>query len=207
MTTQPQLYLASQSPRRLQLLQQLGLKVEIFNADIDETPKADEQPVDYVRRMAQEKNHAARQQLEKLANFAPHLPILSADTSVVCDGQILGKPQNHAQAAQMLRLLSGRTHQVLTAVCVSLSDQKHSLVQTSQVTFKPLTEQEISAYIRTGEPMDKAGAYGIQGVGGIFISHIESSFSGVMGLPVFETAELLRQVGVDLFSSSEQCNE
>ncbi|MFZ7259596.1 Maf family protein [Avibacterium avium] len=207
MTTQPQLYLASQSPRRLQLLQQLGLKVEIFNADIDETPKADEQPVDYVRRMAQEKNHAARQQLEKLANFAPHLPILSADTSVVCDGQILGKPQNHAQAAQMLRLLSDRTHQVLTAVCVSLPDQKHSLVQTSQVTFKPLTEQEISAYIRTGEPMDKAGAYGIQGVGGIFISHIEGNFSGVMGLPVFETAELLRQVGVDLFSSSEQCNE
>ncbi|MFZ7108923.1 Maf family protein [Avibacterium avium] len=207
MTTQPQLYLASQSPRRLQLLQQLGLKVEIFNADIDETPKADELPVDYVRRMAQEKNHAARQQLEKLANFAPHLPILSADTSVVCDGQILGKPQNHAQAAQMLRLLSDRTHQVLTSVCVSLPDQKHCLVQTSQVTFKPLTEQEISAYIRTGEPMDKAGAYGIQGVGGIFISHIEGSFSGVMGLPVFETAELLRQVGVDLFSSSEQCNE
>ncbi|MFZ7230104.1 Maf family protein [Avibacterium avium] len=207
MTTQPQLYLASQSPRRLQLLQQFGLKVEIFNADIDETPKADEQPVDYVRRMAQEKNHAARQQLEKLANFAPHLPILSADTSVVCDGQILGKPQNHAQAAQMLRLLSDRTNQVLTAVCVSLPDQKHSLVQTSQVTFKPLTEQEISAYIRTGEPMDKAGAYGIQGVGGIFISHIEGSFSGVMGLPVFETAELLRQVGVDLLSSSEQCNE
>ncbi len=207
MTTQPQLYLASQSPRRLQLLQQLGLKVEIFNADIDETPKADEQPADYVRRMAQEKNHAARQQLEKLANFAPHLPILSADTSVVCNGQILGKPQNHAQAAQMLRLLSDRTHQVLTAVCVSLPDQKYSLVQTSQVTFKTLTEQEISAYIRTGEPMDKAGAYGIQGVGGIFISHIEGSFSGVMGLPVFETAELLRQVGVDLLSSSEQCNE
>ncbi|MFZ7344444.1 Maf family protein [Avibacterium volantium] len=207
MTTQPQLYLASQSPRRLQLLQQLGLKVEIFNADIDETPKADELPADYVRRMAQEKNHAARQQLEKLAHFAPHLPILSADTCVICDGKILGKPQDHVQAAQMLCLLSGRTHQVLTAVCVSLPDQKYSLVQTSQVTFKPLTEQEISAYIRTGEPMDKAGAYGIQGVGGIFISHIEGSFSGVMGLPVFETAELLRQVGVNLFSSSEQCNE
>ncbi|CAM3883236.1 Maf family protein [Avibacterium gallinarum] len=203
----PQLYLASQSPRRLQLLQQLGLCVATFNADIDETPKINELPADYVARMAGEKNHAARQALQNQPNFLPHLPILSADTIVVCDQQILGKPQTTLHAQQMLEQLSARTHQVLTAVCVSLLDQKHSLVQTSQVTFNPLKEQEISAYIRTGEPMDKAGAYGIQGMGGIFISHIEGSFSGVMGLPVFETAELLRQVGVDLLGSSEQCNE
>ncbi|MCW9699173.1 Maf family protein [Avibacterium sp. 20-129] len=207
MSKQPQLYLASQSPRRLQLLQQLGLEVEIFNADIDETPNADELPVDYVRRMAQEKNHAACQQLEKRANFLPHLPILSADTSVVCDGEILGKPQDEAQAVQMLSLLSGKTHQVLTAVCVSLPNQIHSLVQTSQVTFSSLTKQDILAYIATGEPMDKAGAYGIQGLGGLFISRIDGSFSGVMGLPVFETAQLLRQVGISLFASSEKCDE
>ncbi|KAA6208331.1 Maf family protein [Avibacterium paragallinarum] len=196
----PQLYLASQSPRRLQLLQQLGLCVATFNADIDETPKIDELPADYVARMACEKNHAARQALQNQPNFLPHLPILSADTIVVCDQQILGKPQTTLHAQQMLEQLSARTHQVLTAVCVSLEERQAVMVQSSDVTFKPLTLQEIQAYIATGEPMDKAGAYGIQGLGGIFISHIEGSFTGIMGLPIFETATLLRQMGVTILS-------
>ncbi|MFQ1047789.1 Maf family protein [Avibacterium paragallinarum] len=197
----PQLYLASQSPRRLQLLQQLGLYVATFNADIDETPKIDELPADYVARMACEKNYAARQALQNQPNFLPHLPILSADTIVVCDQQILGKPQTTLHAQQMLEQLSARTHQVLTAVCVSREEERQVvMVQSSDVTFKPLTLQEIQAYIATGEPMDKAGAYGIQGLGGIFISHIEGSFTGIMGLPIFETATLLRQMGVTILS-------
>ncbi|WP_410687285.1 Maf family protein [Avibacterium paragallinarum] len=196
----PQLYLASQSPRRLQLLQQLGLCVATFNADIDETPKIDELPADYVARMAGEKNHAARQALQNQPNFLPHSPILSADTIVVCDQQILGKPQTTSHAQQMLEQLSARTHQVLTAVCVSREERQAVIVQSSDVTFNPLTLQEIQAYIATGEPMDKAGAYGIQGLGGIFISHIEGSFTGIMGLPIFETATLLRQMGVTILS-------
>lgn len=198
---QAQLYLASQSPRRLQLLQQLGLKVSTFNADIDETPYVNELPSDYVARMALEKNQAARQALEKQSDFLPHLPILSADTIVVCEGRILGKPQNVVQAEQMLTSLSGREHQVLTAVCVGNIQQQKVIIQQSQVFFKPLSNDEILAYINTGEPMDKAGAYGIQGLGGTLIERIEGSFTGIMGLPIFETTELLRQVGIDVLKN------
>ncbi|WP_032093174.1 Maf family nucleotide pyrophosphatase [Necropsobacter rosorum] len=193
-----QLYLASNSPRRLQLLQQLGLHVEVFAAAIDETPRKGETPADYVMRMAQQKNRAAVALWQKQQQKPPHLPFLSADTIVVAEGQILGKPRNDAHAAQMLRRLSGRTHQVMTAVCLFHQARRHNIVQTSQVCFTALTEDDIRRYIAGKEPMDKAGAYGIQGMGGIFIRHIEGSFTSIMGLPVFETAQLLRHAGIEL---------
>lgn len=181
------IYLASASPRRLSILQNLGLEVEVCAADIDETPYPIENALDYVERMAREKNHAAVQK-----NPQANAPILSADTTVALNGQILGKPQSEDEARTMLRSLSGSTHQVLTAVCLSYLGQEFCLVQSSDVQFKSLTEQEISDYIATGEPMDKAGAYGIQGLGGLFVAHLSGSFTGVMGLPVYETAILLR---------------
>lgn len=196
-----QFYLASSSPRRAQILQNLGFKFDVFCCDIDETPLPNEKGADYVLRMAIEKNHAARQkwQQEKLAKNAPHLPFLSADTSVILDDNILGKPQNEIEAEEMLRALSGRAHQVITAICVANDQQMKTAVQISKVHFKPLTEKEIQGYIATGEPMDKAGAYGIQQLGGAFIEHIDGSFTGVMGLPVFESVALLKAFGVELF--------
>ncbi|MGC6404899.1 Maf family protein [Bisgaard Taxon 45] len=200
-----QFYLASNSPRRAQILQQLGFRFDIICCEIDETPLCHEKGEDYVLRMAIEKNNAVRQQWQqaKLSPNAPHvvppLPFLSADTSVILDDKILGKPKNEADAATMLRALSGRTHQVITAVCVADDKQMQTAVQISNVRFKPLTEKEIQGYIATGEPMDKAGAYGIQQLGGVFVEHIEGSFSSVMGLPVFETVALLKSFGVELF--------
>ncbi|WP_424406772.1 Maf family protein [Pasteurella sp. PK-2025] len=201
-----QFYLASHSPRRAQILQNLGFRFELCACEIDETPLPNEKGADYVWRMAVEKNKAARQhwQQTKVGQYAPHfafpLPFLSADTSVILDDKILGKPKNEADAAAMLRALSGRTHQVFTAVCVADDTHMHTATQTSQVRFTSLTERDIQGYIATGEPMDKAGAYGIQQLGGAFVEHIEGSFSGVMGLPVFETVALLKAFGVELFS-------
>lgn len=200
-----QFFLASNSPRRAQILQQLGFRFEVYCCEIDETPLTNEKASDYVLRMAIEKNKAARQrwQYSKLSQNAPHfisaLPFLSADTAVILDNNILGKPQSETDAAKMLRALSGRTHQVITAVCLADEKQMKSAVQISQVMFKPLSEKEIQGYIATKEPMDKAGAYGIQQLGGAFVEHIEGSFSGVMGLPVFETVALLKAFGVELF--------
>lgn len=200
-----QFYLASSSPRRAQILQNLGFRFEIFCSEIDESPQINESAQDYVLRMAIAKNQAARLrwQQEKQRENTPHLdsyiPFLSADTSVILDNQILGKPKDPAHAAQMLQSLSGREHQVITALCVANAQQIQSAVQISQVYFKNLSEQEISRYIATGEPMDKAGAYGIQQLGGAFIQHISGSFTGVMGLPVFESVELLKAFGVELF--------
>lgn len=161
----------------------------------------DEKGADYVLRMAIEKNNAARQQWQqaKFSQNRPHLPFLSADTSVILGDKILGKPKNEADARAMLRALSARTHQVITAVCVADENRMQTVIQTSHVRFKVLTEKEIQGYIATGEPMDKAGAYGIQQLGGVFVEHIEGSFSGVMGLPVCETVALLKAFGVELF--------
>lgn len=184
-----EVYLASGSPRRRDILQQLGYTVHVVAANIDETLHEGESASDYVRRLACEKNRAV----------APHLvcdlPVVSADTSVVKDGVILGKPSSSEHAAQMLRTLSGCTHQVLTAVCVSFGEQEFCCVQTNCVQFKQLSEKEIFSYIATGEPMDKAGAYGIQGIGGVFVQQLSGSFTGVMGLPVFETVQLLQRCG------------
>ncbi|MFC1026725.1 Maf family protein [Pasteurella multocida] len=196
-----QFYLASNSPRRAQILQQLGFRFALYCCEIDETPLPDEKGADYVLRMAIEKNNAARQQWQqaKFSQNGPHLPFLSADTSVILEDKILGKPKNEADARAMLRALSARTHQVITAVCVADENRMQTAIQTSLVRFKVLTEKEIQGYIATGEPMDKAGAYGIQQLGGVFVEHIEGSFSGVMGLPVCETVALLKAFGVELF--------
>lgn len=186
------LYLASGSPRRWQLLQELGLDLIRLQAEIDETPFDGEAAETYVMRMAQQKNAHARE----LLGHEPECPLLTADTTVALAHQILGKPESAEHAAEILRLLSGTTHHVLTAVCVYFAGQTHSVLQTNEVTFGELSEQHIQAYIATGEPMDKAGAFAIQGFGSLFIRHISGSFSGIMGLPIYETAQLLLKCGM-----------
>ena len=165
-------------------------------AEIDETPYPQEKAADYVQRLAREKNAAAVAQWQAKNTEPPEFPILTADTTVAYQNQILGKPKNEAHAAEMLAQLSATTHQVYTAVSVYWQGETRTLLQQSDVTFKTMSAAEIAAYIAGGEPMDKAGAYGIQGLGGVFVAHLQGSFTGVMGLPVFETVELLTQFGL-----------
>ena len=188
------IYLASASPRRREILVSLGFQPVLLVAETDETALPGEAVADYVARMARQKNVAARQ-LAAQRGLALAQPLLSADTVVALDNAILGKPRDAAHARELLESLSGREHQVWTAVCVSLGGQTLEAAQRSDVRFKELSAQEIAAYIASGEPLDKAGAYGIQGIGGVFVAHLSGSFSGVMGLPVFETVQLLRQLG------------
>ncbi|MCQ8129532.1 Maf family protein [Methylomonas rivi] len=185
----PQLVLASASPRRSELLQQIGICHVIQAVDIDETPWPHESPLAYVERVANEKSAACR------ALRSDDLPVLAADTSVVCDGRIMGKPENRPHAVEMLTLLSGRSHQVYSAVSLR-GDGHWQAVSVSEVTFRTLDQREIDAYWETGEPCDKAGGYAIQGLASIFIESITGSFSGVMGLPLFETAQLLAKQGI-----------
>lgn len=190
MWQQQKIYLASNSPRRKQILQQLGFEVYCVAVEIDEAAHPQEKAQDYVLRMAKEKNQAA------LINF-PNLsdaPLLSADTSVVLDECILGKPCNATEAADMLRALSDKKHLVQTAVCISYQGKQEFFCQSSIVHFAHLTQEEIAQYIATGEPLDKAGAYGIQGLGGIFVRHLSGSYSGVMGLPIYETSCALKNI-------------
>ncbi|WP_347988873.1 nucleoside triphosphate pyrophosphatase [Methylomonas sp. AM2-LC] len=188
-----QIILASASPRRSELLKQIGISHQIQVVDIDETPLLGELPLRYVQRVAAEKSAAC------LAVMNQKLPILSADTSVVCDGMILGKPDNEQHAVELLSRLSGRTHQVYSAI--SLRGNQHwQAVSISEVRFRMLSQDEIIAYCHTGEPLDKAGAYAIQGLASIFIESITGSFSGVMGLPLFETAQLLAQQGIEVIT-------
>lgn len=189
------LYLASGSPRRAQLLEQIGLHISKIASDIDETPHENELALAYTERMAWQKSEQALALFVAAHGAEPELPVLTADTSVAIDGLILGKPDNHAHAVAMLHMLSGRTHQVISSVVVWHQGQRTQTTQTSEVTFRPLTEDEIQAYVRSGEADDKAGAYGIQGAAAVFIEHLSGSFSGVMGLPLFETAALLRSIG------------
>ena len=188
------IYLASASPRRREILVSLGFQPVLLAAETDETARPGEAVADYVARMARQKNAAARQ-LAAQRGLALAQPLLSADTVVTLDNAILGKPRDAAHARELLESLSGREHQVWTAVCVSLGGQTLEAAQRSDVRFKELSAQEIAAYIASSEPLDKAGAYGIQGIGGVFVAHLSGSFSGVMGLPVFETVQLLRQLG------------
>ena len=204
------IYLASQSPRRQELLTQIGVKFELLLADPSEDTESleiqlpDEPALVYVKRVTLAKLAAAKQRLH--ARGIDSAPILCADTTVALmleDGKeiILGKPADYQDAKRILQLLSGKTHQVHTAVAVSRiphmnDDQPKLLVSSSQVTFKSLTDEEINAYILTNEPMGKAGAYGIQGIGGCLISNISGSYSGIMGLPLFETSQLLNETGV-----------
>jgi septum formation protein len=197
------LYLASQSPRRLELLRQVGLSPMVLplraspdRADVDETPLPGEPGIDYVLRVARRKVQAAV--MAQQARHLPPWPILAADTTVTLDGQILGKPVDAEEAAAMLRLYSGRTHTVLTAVAAAHQGQIQVAMSESLVSFKVLSEAEIAAYIASGEPFDKAGGYGIQGRAALFIERLEGSYSGVMGLPLHETAELLREVGFEV---------
>ena len=189
------LYLASGSPRRAQLLEQIGLHISKIASDIDETPHENELALAYTERMAWQKSEQALALFEAAHGAEPELPVLTADTSVAIDGLILGKPDNHAHAVAMLRMLSGRSHQVISSVVVWHQGQRSQVTQVSEVTFRPLTEAEIQAYVNSGEADDKAGAYGIQGAAAVFIEHLSGSFSGVMGLPLLETAALLRSIG------------
>ncbi|OAI15946.1 septum formation protein Maf [Methylomonas lenta] len=189
----PQIVLASASPRRSELLQQIGIRHVIKAVDIDETPWPHESPLAYVERVATEKSAVCRALLEH------DLPVLAADTSVVCDGRIMGKPDNLQHASEMLMQLSGRSHQVYSAVSLR-GDHHWQAVSVSEVRFRTLTQAEILAYWQTGEPQDKAGAYAIQGLASIFIESITGSFSGVMGLPLFETAQLLAKQGIKVIA-------
>jgi len=186
------LFLASQSPRRRELLNQIGLAFETIDASVDETPVPGELPLDYVRRVAREKAGAGLMQVSAV----PGALVLGADTEVVLDGQVFGKPVDAADAARMLRRLSGRTHQVMSAVAVVSAGREVEVVCCSEVRFAVLGEAEINAYVATGEPFGKAGAYAIQGRGATWIAHLSGSFSGVMGLPLHETATLLRGFGI-----------
>ena len=205
------IYLASQSPRRRQLLEQIGVVHELLLPGDDEDAEALEvvkpgEPAEvYVQRVTRLKLAAALQRLK--ARGLPPAPVLCADTTVVLGRRILGKPQDEAQAHAMLSALSGRTHRVLTAVAVGLNSglnpslnsprrgTRHEALSTSRVRFAPIPPEALTAYVRSGEPMGKAGAYGIQGAAARWISHIEGSHSGIMGLPLHETALLLRRVG------------
>ncbi|WAK01808.1 Maf family protein [Methylobacter sp. YRD-M1] len=187
-----QLILASASPRRKELLDQIKVTYAVNPIDLDETPHINELPLDYVKRVAAQKSAAC------VAQMGSSIPVLAADTAVVLDDLIMGKPKDQQDAIAMLTQLSGRTHQVYSAI--SLRGGEHwQAVSITDVTFRPLTEQEMLAYWHSGEPVDKAGGYAIQGMGGVFVASIKGSFSGVVGLPLFETAELLAKQGIELF--------
>lgn len=191
-----QIYLASASPRRRELLEQLGLTLQRIHADIDETPLPGEPAAAYAERLALEKAAAGWRVVAD--SELPTHPLLAADTTVTLDGEIFGKPVDRVDAARMLKLFSGRSHQVITALAVQQGHHVEHAVSISDVTFRTLSEADIERYLDSGEPFDKAGAYGIQGLAGIFVQHISGSFTGVMGLPLFETAQLLGRFGLTL---------
>ncbi len=197
----PDLYLASTSPRRRELLSQIGLRVEVVAQSQAEQRLDNESPENYVQRLALEKARAGQAAL----GGEPPRPVLGADTAVVVDEHILGKPADEAGALAMLGLLSGRSHRVLSAVAVvgrdNLGqDRAEVRMSASEVWFRPIDAAERRAYWRTGEPADKAGGYGIQGLGALFVERLAGSYSGVMGLPLFETGELLRRFGIEPLS-------
>jgi len=189
----PRIILASASPRRQELLKQIKIAHQVQIVEIDETPKPNENPADYVQRLAFEKATACRKK------FNPKLPILAADTSVIFNHKILGKPENESDAKAMLQQLSGNTHEVFTAIAL-FGKSQHTALSITQVTFKTLTDSQIHAYWQSGEPIDKAGSYAIQGIASAFIEKINGSFSGVMGLPLFETAQLLALEGIEVLA-------
>ncbi len=194
------IYLASRSPRRRELLKQLGVTFEVLlvreaerrGADVDETPQADERAEDYVQRLAQAKAQAGT--LYMAQRKLPVYPVLGADTTVTLDGYILGKPSGEEEAIAMLHALSGRTHEVMTAVAICRQDTVSTRLSLSEVAFAPLSESQIRAYVATGEPLDKAGAYAIQGRAAAFVRRMSGSYTGIMGLPLYETAELLKSM-------------
>jgi septum formation protein len=194
-------YLASQSPRRKQLLEQLGVAYELLlpepheDAEALEAALPREAPLAYVQRVTQLKLDAALARRKRLG--LPTAPVLCSDTTVAMGRTILAKPLDEMDAKRMLAHLAGKTHRVLTAVAVGTANKRLQAVSVSRVTFAPMTAAQISAYVATGEPMGKAGAYAVQGRVAAHISHISGSYSGIMGLPMFETAQLLRQLGMN----------
>ncbi|MDH4115087.1 MAG: Maf family nucleotide pyrophosphatase [Burkholderiaceae bacterium] len=198
------IYLASRSPRRRDLLKQLGVKFDPLllrlsgprGADVDETQHAGESPADYVERTAREKAAFGLQVLGMRTML--QRPVLAADTVVIVDGDVLGKPADREQAAAFLRRLSGRVHEVRTAVALAMEGPLMCETSVSLVSFRELAEDEILRYCATPEPYDKAGGYGIQGLAALFIERIEGSYTGVMGLPLFETGRMLTQAGIKI---------
>ncbi len=202
MEHKPQVYLASASPRRRQLLTQIGVTFQAILISVDETPLPQEEPVDYVARLALAKARSGKAVITQCRRSAddssqryPLAPVLGADTCVSLDGKILGKPCNRDHGLAMLAGLSGREHRVLSAVAI-VANQEVVRVQESQVRFRHLSLDECQAYWDTGEPLDKAGGYAIQGRAAAFIAELCGSYSGVMGLPLFETTELLKQCDI-----------
>lgn len=198
----PRIYLASQSPRRRELLKQIGIHVQLLllradnrrPIDVDETPVPNEAPEIYVQRLSREKALCGYNALQW--RHLPVFPVLAADTTVTLNGRIFGKPENIEDAAAMLRELSGCEHQVLTAVSLALGDRVETMLSASTVRFTKLSEERIRRYLQTHEFADKAGGYAIQGQAGAFVEHISGSYSGVMGLPLYETVQLLRSFGL-----------
>ena len=193
MTEPPRLYLASRSPRRRELLDQVGVRYVALDVEVDERHVPGESPRTYVTRVAVEKALAAGAALG-----APGARVLAADTAVVVDRAPLGKPRDAADAERMLAALSGRAHTVLTAVALAVDGAHRTALSESRVVMRAITARERTAYVATGEPLDKAGAYAIQGRAAVFVERLEGSYSGVMGLPLFETAALLAQAGIDV---------
>lgn len=197
------IYLASASPRRRELLKQIGVHFEVLmmrthpaRADINETPNPAENPRDYVLRIAHAKAETGHMALHM--RRLPPYPVLAADTTVTIGGEIIGKPSDMAQAIETLKRLSGQRHEVHTAVALAYGGDVKTKLSSSTVEFAPLDEHTIKNYAMTGEPHDKAGAYAIQGRAAVFISRLEGSYSGVMGLPLYETVQLLEQFGLDV---------
>lgn len=192
----PLVYLASNSPRRVELLQQIDLNPQRIFIDVDESTHEHESGLDYVKRVTLLKAYAALEYKQRQA--LPDAPIITADTSVIYQDQILGKPKSAEHAKEVLMMLSAQTHQVISSVCVIGSDYCYQDTQTTHIQFKPLSSEEIDHYIALGEYRDKAGAYGIQGVGALFVAHLSGSYSGVVGLPLYETTQLLSKAGISL---------
>ncbi len=190
----PTLHLASGSPRRRELLDQIGVAYEVVRVGMDETPLPNEAPAEYVIRLAIAKAEAGRQVREDA------IPVLGADTAVVLDDEILGKPMDREGAVAMLMRLSGREHQVMSGVALLFGEKPEARLSVSNVEFDHFDEATARAYVATGEPLDKAGGYGIQGRGALLVRHLRGSYSGVMGLPLFETAQLLELAGFSLLA-------
>lgn len=190
------IYLASRSPRRAELLRQIGVEFEVFASDVDERQLGTESPEEYVSRLAQTKARVAAVEIaEKKTSWV----VLAADTTIAIDGDIIGKPADPGQCRCFLRRLSAREHLVLTAVAVATNERLDLRLTRNRVKFRELSEDEIASYCSSPEPMDKAGAYAIQGKAAVFVERLEGSYSAVMGLPLCETAELLRAANIEIF--------
>ena len=204
MFSESQIYLASKSPRRRDLLKQIGVKFNLLlmretldrGVDIDERPLINEAPADYIHRIAHTK--AAEGWKRIMQRRLPVLPVLAADTIVALDGCIFGKPRDHADAEEMLKALSGRSHQVLSAIALCVNDNTQVRLSISTVSFREISDREIHSYLINNNLLDKAGAYAIQGIAAVFIANISGSYSSVMGLPLYETAQLLEEFGAEI---------